>query len=79
VTLEVTEEAEDFLAREGFDPAFGARPLKRAIQRAVQDPLALWLLDAEVPEGTRVVVRPAPDGGKLTFEAIPPAGEAASP
>ncbi len=78
VTLEVTEEAEDFLAQEGFDPAFGARPLKRAIQRTVLDPLALRLLDAEVPEGTRVVVHPAPEGGKLTFEAIPPAGEAAS-
>ena len=72
VTLEVTEGAEDFLAAEGFDPSFGARPLKRAIQRSVQDPLALYLLDEEVPEGTRIVVRPAPDGARLTFEAVPP-------
>jgi ATP-dependent Clp protease ATP-binding subunit ClpB len=75
VVLEVTEEAEDFLTEEGFDPAFGARPLKRAIQRFVQDPLALYLLDEEVTEGTRIVVRPAPDGGRLAFEAAPPAGQ----
>ncbi|MDP2958607.1 MAG: ATP-dependent chaperone ClpB [Longimicrobiales bacterium] len=81
VVLEVTEEAEDFLAREGFDPSFGARPLKRAIQRAVQDPLALYLLDQEVAEGTRIVVRPDAAGLRLTFEAIPPvagAGDAPS-
>jgi len=75
VVLEVTEEAEDFLAQEGFDPAFGARPLKRAIQRSVQDPLALYLLDEEVPEGTRIVVRPAEGGGRLAFAAVPPAPE----
>ena len=77
VVLEVTEEAEDFLAREGFDPSFGARPLKRAIQRAVLDPLALYLLDQEVAEGTRIVVRPDAAGARLTFEAIPPAAGAA--
>ncbi|MHB1192398.1 MAG: ATP-dependent chaperone ClpB [Longimicrobiales bacterium] len=76
VVLEVTEEAEDFLAQEGFDPAFGARPLKRAIQRSVQDPLAMYLLDSEVPEGTRIVVRPAAGGGRLAFEAVPPGGGA---
>ena len=69
VVLDVTDEAKAFLAREGFDPAFGARPLKRAIQRAVQDPLALYLLDEEVAEGTRIVVRPASDGSRLVFEA----------
>ncbi|NJD18772.1 MAG: AAA family ATPase, partial [Gemmatimonadetes bacterium] len=79
VTLEVAEEAEDFLAEEGFDPSFGARPLKRAIQRQVQDPLALYLLDEEVPEGTRIVVRPAADGTKLAFEAIRPAAEVGGP
>jgi len=66
-----------FLAREGFDPSFGARPLKRAIQRAVLDPLALYLLDQEVAEGTRIVVRPDAAGARLTFEAIPPAAGAA--
>jgi ATP-dependent Clp protease ATP-binding subunit ClpB len=73
VSLEVTEEAMTFLAREGFDPAFGARPLKRAIQRFVQDPLALYLLDEEVAAGTRIVVRPAADGKRLAFEPVSPA------
>jgi len=72
VTLEVTDEARAFLAREGYDPAFGARPLKRAIQRYVQDPLALYLLDEEVAEGTRIVVAPDAEGRRLTFEAKPP-------
>jgi len=72
VHLEVTEDAEAFLAAEGYDPSFGARPLKRAIQRLVQDPLALYLLDEEVPEGTRIVVRRAADGRRLTFDAVAP-------
>jgi ATP-dependent Clp protease ATP-binding subunit ClpB len=77
VILEVTEEAREFLANEGYDPAFGARPLKRAIQRSVQDPLALYLLDEEVAEGTRIVVRPTEEGKRLTFEAEPPSSLAA--
>ena len=77
VILEVSDEAKAYLAAEGFDPAFGARPLKRAIQRSVQDPLALYLLDEEVPEGTRILVRPHPDGGRLAFEAVAPAGDPA--
>ncbi len=77
VKLEVAQEAREFLAREGYDPAFGARPLKRAIQRSVQDPLALYLLDEEVAEGTRVVVKPTLGGERLTFEAEPPSALAA--
>ena len=68
VELEVTDEARAHLAREGYDPVFGARPLKRAIQREIQDPLAMFLLDHEVAEGTRVVVQPSADGG-LEFDA----------
>ena len=72
VVLTVTDEAKDFLVREGYDPAFGARPLKRAIQRDVQDPLALYLLDEEVPEGStiRVAVGVGEDSGKLVFERL---------
>ncbi len=71
VVLDVTPAARDFLAREGYDPVFGARPVKRAIQRSVQNPLALFLLDEEVPEGTRIVVEP--DGaGALSFRAVAP-------
>jgi len=69
IELEVTAAARDFLAEEGYDPVFGARPLKRAIQRSVQDPLALYLLDEEVAEGTRMVVDRG-EGGALTFEAV---------
>ena len=70
VVLTVTDEAKDFLAREGYDPAFGARPLKRAIQRDVQDPLALYLLDEEVPEGSTIRVGVGADSGKLVFERL---------
>jgi len=72
VELELTEEARDLLAREGFDPAFGARPLKRTIQRLVQNPLALRLLEEDVERGTRVVGAPDPDGPGLTFRLVPP-------
>ena len=70
IELEVTDRARDFLAEEGYDPVFGARPLKRAIQRSVQDPLALFLLDEEVAEGTRVVADAPEDGPGITLEAI---------
>ncbi len=67
--LEVTPEAREIVADEGFDPAFGARPIKRAIQRLIQDPLALYLLDHDVPEGTVIRVRPGPTRVPLAFEA----------
>ncbi len=56
IHLEVTDAARSLLAREGYDPTFGARPLKRTIQRLVQDPLALRLLEREFVEGDTVVV-----------------------
>jgi ATP-dependent Clp protease ATP-binding subunit ClpB len=56
IHLEVTDTARALLAREGYDPTFGARPLKRTIQRLVQDPLALHLLEREFVEGDTVVV-----------------------
>jgi ATP-dependent Clp protease ATP-binding subunit ClpB len=54
IHLEVTEAARALLGREGYDPTFGARPLKRTIQRLVQDPLALKLLEREFVEGDTV-------------------------
>ena len=66
--LLASEAAKDFLAREGYDPAFGARPLKRAIQRHLQDPLALRLLEDDVPDGSLVRADLAAGGGELTFE-----------
>jgi ATP-dependent Clp protease ATP-binding subunit ClpB len=60
--LEVTDKAKAWLAKEGYDPAFGARPLKRLIQRAISDPLALNLLEGRYSDGDTVTVEP-PDGG----------------
>ncbi len=56
ITLEVTDAATALLAREGFDPAFGARPLKRVIQRELSDKLAMRLLEGEIAEGDMVTV-----------------------
>jgi ATP-dependent Clp protease ATP-binding subunit ClpB len=56
ISLEVTDAALDHLAAVGYDPSFGARPLRRAIQRELQDPLALSLLAGDIAEGQRVVV-----------------------
>jgi len=56
LSLEVTTAAETLLAHEGFDPDFGARPLRRVIQRQVEDPLALALLEGRYPEGSTVTV-----------------------
>ena len=54
--LNVTDKAKEFLAKEGYDPVFGARPLKRAIQRLLQDPLARRLLEHEFAEGDTITV-----------------------
>jgi ATP-dependent Clp protease ATP-binding subunit ClpB len=56
LTLELTDTARDLLASEGYDPAFGARPLKRLIQRELQDPLAMKLLAGEIHDGDTVMV-----------------------
>jgi ATP-dependent Clp protease ATP-binding subunit ClpB len=55
ITLTLTSAAEELLAREGYDPVYGARPLKRTIQRLIQDPLALKILSGEFAEGDAVV------------------------
>jgi len=74
LTIEVTGAAKERLAAEGFDPVYGARPLKRAIQKAVQDPLALRLLGGEIVDGDTVRVD-ASAGGELIF-TTGPRGEA---
>jgi ATP-dependent Clp protease ATP-binding subunit ClpB len=68
LTLDVTPRAVEALAREGYDPAYGARPLKRAIQRAVQNPLALKLLEGGFAPGS--TVRVDSQDGAFTFEAV---------
>jgi ATP-dependent Clp protease ATP-binding subunit ClpB len=69
MTIELTPEARHVIAVEGYDPAFGARPLKRAIQRLIQNPLALAVLEGRFGEGDRIVVGVGP-GGELTFEKV---------
>ncbi len=66
IHLEVSDEALDLLAREGYDPAYGARPLKRLIQRALANPLAVRLLQGDIAEGATVHVGVA--DGALRFE-----------
>lgn len=56
INLKVSDKARDYLAKEGYDPAYGARPLKRTLQRKIQDPLALMLLDGKFTEGDTVLV-----------------------
>jgi ATP-dependent Clp protease ATP-binding subunit ClpB len=67
ITLELTPEAKHVLAEEGFDPAFGARPLKRAIQRYLQNPLAMAVLEGRFKDGDHVLVTRSADG-TLGFE-----------
>jgi ATP-dependent Clp protease ATP-binding subunit ClpB len=67
ITLEVTPAAKDRLITEGYDPQYGARPMKRAIQRLIQDPLALKLISGEFVEGDTVVVDAGAAEGELAF------------
>ena len=71
--LEVSDDARDYIAEAGYDPTFGARPLKRAIQRELQDPLALRILSGEFSEGDTILVELGPEG--LTFTADVPVVE----
>jgi ATP-dependent Clp protease ATP-binding subunit ClpB len=65
ITLKLTDRAESFLANIGFDPVYGARPLKRAIQHFLQDPLAVKILEGSVKEGDHVTVDAV--DGKVVF------------
>jgi ATP-dependent Clp protease ATP-binding subunit ClpB len=75
ISIELTEAAKEYLAEAGWDPTYGARPLKRALQRLVENPLALRLLEGEFEEGDAVRVDVA--DGELTFEKAPAAEPAA--
>ena len=65
--IDLADSAKDFLVKVGYDPAFGARPLKRAIQHYIQDGLAMEILDGSFKEGDKIVVSAADDGHSLTF------------
>ncbi len=68
ITLELTPKGREFLAKEGYDPIYGARPLKRAIQKHVQDPLALKLLAGEFVPGDHVTIDATATGLKLSVQ-----------
>jgi ATP-dependent Clp protease ATP-binding subunit ClpB len=71
ITLELTPAANELLLREGFDPAYGARPLRRTIQRLVQDPLALQILEGAILRGDHVLVDRDDNKEGMRFERVP--------
>ena len=68
IELELTDAAKDALAEAGWDPAYGARPLKRALQRLVENPLALRLLEGEFADGD--TIRVDAEDGEIRFEKV---------
>jgi ATP-dependent Clp protease ATP-binding subunit ClpB len=68
ITLTLSDKAKELLFREGYDPAFGARPMKRAIQRLIQDPLALKLLDGDIKPGDEVFAEADKKSDEMKFE-----------
>ena len=76
IVLEITPEARDFLAEKGYDPAYGARPLKRVIQKLLQDPLAGRILAGTVKDGN--VVRVERGANELLFDTRPGAVDEAA-
>ena len=70
IAIELSDIALDLLAEDGFDPAYGARPLRRTLQRLVLDPLATRMLDGQLPEGGSIRVDAV--GGELAFEMLLP-------
>ena len=70
LTIRLTEPATEFLVQHGYDEHFGARPLKRAIQRYIEDPLSEKILLSEFARGDEIEVDTAPDGDRLQFRAL---------
>jgi ATP-dependent Clp protease ATP-binding subunit ClpC len=71
VTIELTDEAKELLVEKGYDPAMGARPLRRAIQRHIEDPLADFVLGRELSPGSTIVVARKPEAEEVEIEVIP--------
>jgi ATP-dependent Clp protease ATP-binding subunit ClpB len=67
IAFEVTDAAKDLLGRHGYDPTYGARPLKRAIQRLLENPLALRLLEGDIGDGSRIVADVDGEGDTIGF------------
>jgi ATP-dependent Clp protease ATP-binding subunit ClpB len=67
LTLQLTDAAKTLLGDRGFDPQYGARPLKRVIQRLIQDPLAIRILEGDFPEGAKIIADVSGPGDSLEF------------
>ena len=72
IAFEVTDAAKDLLGRHGYDPTYGARPLKRAIQRLLENPLALRLLEGDIGDGSRIVADVDGEGDTIGFRVETP-------
>jgi ATP-dependent Clp protease ATP-binding subunit ClpB len=70
LSIEISDRAKELLAKEGYDPAFGARPLKRALQKEIIDPLAMKLLEGKMKSGDVVFVN-AGENGKVELSLEP--------
>jgi ATP-dependent Clp protease ATP-binding subunit ClpB len=70
VTLELTADARTLLAERGYDPVYGARPLKRVIQRMILDPLAMEILEGRISEGSQLLLRVEGDGLKFETQEV---------
>ena len=70
LTLTLTDGGVDFLVKHGYDEAYGARPLRRAIQRYIEDPLSEKILVGEFARGDEIEVDVSPDGAKLDFRVL---------
>ncbi len=76
ITLKLEKSAREFLMDKGYDPDYGARPMRRAIERYLEDPLAEALLKADIKEGDTVKVTHKKDAKELTFKPVHPKGKA---
>jgi len=75
ISIELTDAAKELLFTQGYDPNFGARPLKRAIQKLIQDQLALKILDGEILHGDHIIIDADKKAGKMKFEISKRVGE----
>jgi ATP-dependent Clp protease ATP-binding subunit ClpB len=78
ISIELADAAKELLFAQGYDPNFGARPLKRALQKLVQDPLAMKILDGEILHGDHIVVSADKKAGKMKFDLSQRVGEKAT-
>ncbi|MBI3169434.1 MAG: NDP-hexose 4-ketoreductase, partial [Chloroflexi bacterium] len=72
ITVQLTDAARSWLAKEGYDPAFGARPLRRAIQKYVESPLSVELLGGKFKDGAEVIVDVDEKQNKIVFSSSAP-------